>query len=233
MGEPADAHIIPKSFYLIDKTDKRPHKIISTDDDVYPEKSRTGIYDQTIVTAAGERYFLKWDDYAFKLLIENADQFQQITNPSDNKVLAYQIAEFDYHKLKMFFISLLWRAGVSSRKEFNNVNLGPHEDILKELMLNDDSGNIDDYAVLLGVFHDEKRWATIMSPFPERYNGIRCYRFYLGNIIAYIKVDRQAFEDPIVHAQMRPNQPLYLCPREFWGSKECKLFHREISKNTF
>lgn len=69
-GSPAKAHIIPESFYLIDKSDKRPLKILTNTKGIYPQKSWTGVYDESIITKEGEKLFSKYDDYAFKLLVE-------------------------------------------------------------------------------------------------------------------------------------------------------------------
>lgn len=232
-GKAAKAHIIPESFYLIDQKDQQPLKLVSSDVAVPPKKSPIGIYDKTIVTASGEKYFLKWDDYAYKLLIENADKMKKIIHAVKKVPIAYRIDEYDYHKLKMFFISLLWRAGVSSRPEFQSVSLGPHADLLKEMILTNNSGGPDDYAVALAIFDDVSGWATIMSPFPERYDGVRCYRFFLGNIIAYIKVDKQSYKYPIVQSQLTPNQPLLLTKRNFWESKEHVVFKKMAERITF
>ena len=45
------------------------------------------------------------------------------------------IAHFDYAKFKLFQLSILWRTGVSRRCEFRQVQLGPHEEHLRAMLL--------------------------------------------------------------------------------------------------
>ena len=42
--------------------------------------------------------------------------------------------EFDYNKLRKFFISILWRASVSSLKEWGGINLGFYEKKAYEIL---------------------------------------------------------------------------------------------------
>ncbi len=46
-----------------------------------------------------------------------------------------------YAPLKLFFMSLLWRMGVTSVPALSGVQLGPHEERLRKLLLADDPGN--------------------------------------------------------------------------------------------
>lgn len=217
-GKPAKAHIIPESFYLIDKEAKQPLKLVTNTAGTYPKRSWTGVYDETIVTQEGEKRFLDWDDYAYKLLVEQINTARPLEYK--NTVMAYVYDSFDYDKLKLFFLSVLWRAGVSSHAVFKRVRLGPHTEILIKAICECRPGNSEFYSTVLAFFNDDQTWAKIMDPFPERFDEIKFYRFYLGNIVAYIKVDKQLARSPLRQIQLTPNQPLILITREFWGSQE-------------
>ena len=227
-GSPAKAHIIPKSFYFINKTLKHPLKLATNTKGIYPKKSWTGIYDDKIVTQEGEKIFLEWDDYAFKLLVEQADSAKPLKH--GGSIVAYTYDNYNYEKLKLFFLSVLWRAGASSQKCFKRVNLGPHLEILREAIIDSNPGNSDFYATFLALFDDEQSWAKIMDPFQVRFNGIKFYKFYMGNIVAYIKVDKQKARAPMREIQLVHNQPLYLIKRKFLGSKD-QFVMQNIIKN--
>ena len=47
--------------------------------------------------------------------------------------------EYEYQALKLFALSVLWRAHTSTRQEFAKVNLGPHEPIIKDFLLHNPS----------------------------------------------------------------------------------------------
>ena len=66
-----------------------------------------------------------------------------------------ELFEYDYHLLKLFAISLLWRASTTKLVFFNGVNVGErHEQKLREHILNNDPGTLDDYTVVLGFYED-------------------------------------------------------------------------------
>ncbi len=52
----------------------------------------------------------------------------------------------------------------------------------------------------------------------------------MGNIVAYIKVDKQKARKPMRDIQLVHNRPLYLIKRKFWGSKD-QFVMQNIIKN--
>ena len=46
----------------------------------------------------------------------------------------------DYSRFKLFQLSILWRAGVTTREFFSKVTLGPHAERLREMLLAEDPG---------------------------------------------------------------------------------------------
>ncbi|MFH1995258.1 MAG: hypothetical protein ABIJ24_06155 [Nitrospinota bacterium] len=218
------AHVIPKSFYLIDKTASPSLRILSNVPGEYPKKAPVGVYDKTIVTAEGEHIFQEFDDYACHLLIHEFPNAEPLNDGEETA--AYFYKSFDYAKLKLFFMSMLWRSAASSHSMFKKVNLGSHQEVLRQAILSHNPGETDFFGVVLAIFDDPSKWAKIMDPFPERIDGIRYYRFYLANIVAYIKVDSQRAKYPFDVTQMRPDAPLCLIQRDFWGSREAIIMKR-------
>jgi hypothetical protein len=58
-----------------------------------------------------------------------------------------QAPRVDYSRFKLFHLSVLWRASVSSRDEFREVRLGPHEERLRQMLLRGDPGGESDYRI--------------------------------------------------------------------------------------
>tara|TARA_B100000315_G_scaffold8245_1_gene8198 strand:+ start:51617 stop:52018 length:402 start_codon:yes stop_codon:yes gene_type:complete len=83
--------------------------------------------------------------------------------PHRNGKLVY-LEGVDYKQLRLFGLSVLWRASVSSLKIFEQVKLGPHEEILRRMILNEDPGKPDKYPFMLApvVHHDEVQTDLIM-----------------------------------------------------------------------
>src|SRR5208337_4171297 len=103
------AHIIPNSLYEPIFNDKKGMLIISNKAENYPKKQHTGIYNNNIVCEECERLFSKPDDYAKSFFSADIKEDSFIIDKNGDK-LAYIIKYYDYDNLKLFFISLLWRA---------------------------------------------------------------------------------------------------------------------------
>ncbi|MEW5910812.1 MAG: hypothetical protein AB1659_13490, partial [Thermodesulfobacteriota bacterium] len=149
-GELIRAHIIPRSLYKpLFEMGGKPLSVLSSSPATHPQKSRIGFYDTEILCQNCERIFSPWDDYAQKILLaEPKEEDYWIHN---GRKLAFKM-EVDYVKLKLFFISLLWRAAVSNLYFFRRIDVGPFADQLKQMILKGDPGNPETFAIVLAKF---------------------------------------------------------------------------------
>jgi hypothetical protein len=141
-----EAHIIPRSFHRIDPNDKQPTRLLTNVEGRYTQKLPKGAYDSTIVCEDCERRFSAWDDYGDEIFLKSWDKFEKLERHGE--IIGYSLPEYDYPKLKLFFMSVLWRAAVSSHVLFASINLGPREPILKNSILNSDPGDVDHFGVV-------------------------------------------------------------------------------------
>jgi hypothetical protein len=169
------AHVIPRSFYRIDPAEKTPTRLVTNVAGRYAQKTPIGVYDDTIVCEDCEHRFTKWDEYGDELFLKSWDKFAPIIHR--NEEVGYGLNAYDYSKLKMFFLSVLWRASVSSHPMFSNIELGAREVILKQAIWNSDPGDIDHFGVVLQAFDSTD--VGILNPHPERFSGVRYCRFYI------------------------------------------------------
>jgi hypothetical protein len=220
------------------ENDARSFKIISTNKTKYPYqgKSQIGIYDKTILCEICERKIEKYDDYACRILLQNFEEQNYISDPSNRKV-SYKLSIIDYKKLKLFFISVLWRALASNRKEFSNIKDCDLENRLKTMIENDYPGNESDFPVITTRFDDwlGKKFGHL-DPHYESIEGIKFCRFYLGaGYKIFIKVD----EKPLPKSEMwqffilKPNHPLYIIIYNFLNSKEMPLLQEIIKGRNY
>lgn len=230
-GPGRKAHIVPQSFYLIGPN-WGTLRLLTNTSGRFPKRSPVGVYDKSMVTADGEAVFGPWDNYAADLLLNHFADAEPLMQ-ADTGVIGYRFASYDYHKLKLFFLSVLWRAGASSHEFFKRVKLGTHFDVLRNRLLTADPGSPDDYSVVLAVFDDDPAWAKIMDPFPDRYgdNRIRFYRLYVGNFIAYVKVDKRFADSPMRDLQFAPDTPLTIVQRPFAESMERDVMRKVVLEN--
>jgi hypothetical protein len=60
-----------------------------------------------------------------------------------------ELRDLDYAKLKLFQLSLLWRAGVARQEFFSQVNLNSHEEPLRKMLLAGNPGKYLEYGSVL------------------------------------------------------------------------------------
>lgn len=222
-----NAHIIPKSLYGELRDEKgNVSKLVANSKGVHPKRSPIGIYDSSIVCASCEALFSPWDDYA--------NEFFSRTDPTpiehNGKVIGYEYAEYDYSKLKLFFMSMLWRAHASTQPFFNRVKLGTFENNLKRHIKANDPGSPAEYSVVLAKF-DHELGSVIADPYLGKIEGINCYRFYLSMYSAIIKVDRRQYSQELSDLMIKPDEPCRVIARDFAKSKELKLLKSIIAIN--
>lgn len=95
------------------------------------------------------------------------------------------LSGLDYKKLKLFQLSILWRAGVAKSPHFSQVNLGIHEEQLRLMLLNKDPGLSSRYGCLMFALMHEKELMQdlIVQPTWARLESQLAYRFIFGGLL--------------------------------------------------
>lgn len=60
-----------------------------------------------------------------------------------------RMTNLNYQKFKLFLLSILWRASISTRSFFQDVKLGPYEDQIRRMILEDNPGRAEDFPILI------------------------------------------------------------------------------------
>lgn len=219
-----EAHVIPRSFHRINPRDRQPSRLVTNVEGRYTQKIRKGVYDASIVCEECERRFAPWDDYADELFLKSWDRFEKITDRGYE--IGYSLPAFDYPLLKLFFLSVLWRAAASDHVMFSKIDLGRREAVLKKAIERSDPGSIDFFGVVLQAFDSTN--VGILDPHPERFSGVRFCRFYLSHIIAFVKVDGRPFTELFSSMALGPGRPLVLLQKNFMTSPERRVMRRLV-----
>ncbi len=217
------AHIIPEAFFKPLQDGRLAPEMLKQGE--YPKRIPIGIYDTTILCEECERIFSPWDDYAQELLLREFEEQEYYY--INGKKVAILRADVDYRKLKLFFLSLVWRASVSSHDFFKKLDVRSFEHDLRQHILTNDPGDSDAFAVSLAKF-EHPLGTGILDPRKDRWDGINYVRFYLGGYVAYIKMDRRPA--PIIPGSFRlvPGQPFLVLLRDLNRSKELPLIRKII-----
>jgi hypothetical protein len=211
------SHIIPEYFFR----SYRPNDGSSLQEvkagRYFTPRYPIGYYEQLLCEQC-EAITAKWDDTGIKFL-QNADLWEQ-KNLGDRSY--YEIMNFEYSTLKLFFMSVLWRAAVSSFSFFSAVELGPFHARLSNLLLSADPGEPEDFAVSIFKYTsaEEELEKIIVSPTRFKPNRINHYRFRLNEFIFVIKVDSQPLKVSQYFFCLKKDKPLRIIESNFMDSQE-------------
>ncbi len=100
----------------------------------------------------------------------------------------------DYSSFKLFHLSVLFRAGVSTLPTFSEVSLGPHQERLRQMILRRDPGEFWQYPVFGLVLVEPKTqriFQTVTRCQRGRLLGLRCYYIAYGGVQWWFCVSSQ------------------------------------------
>jgi hypothetical protein len=171
-----ESHIIPEYFFKGMYDEK--HRALELGTGPYEESYiRKGFYDRLLCVSCEAYLNSEFETYAIGVW---QNQF-----PGEDHGIGYQLLGLDYMRFKLFHLSVLWRASVSKRDIFRNVNLGPHEEIIRKMILEKDPGRDDQYT-FFGNFQtlEGNSLAYTAEPGPARTeDGHSIYVFDFGSCV--------------------------------------------------
>lgn len=212
------AHAIPESFFVKMRSEHGAPKLMTDVRGTYPKKSPIGVYDNQILCRDCEDRFEEVDDYAQKLLLQSDDNHEKLI--IRGKLIGYKVKDADYRKLKLFFISVLWRASLSKQKFYERINQGPYQEKAKDLIWASDPGKQSDFPFLVAKFTDTSIGKIILNPHPERWSGVNYNRIYLYGYVVYVKMDKRNSPDMFAKFEMVPDGDLIIVGRNIENSAE-------------
>jgi hypothetical protein len=210
------SHVIPNFMYqdLLDEY-KRMHAIRIKESQIKRLGSRqTGEFDKHILCHSCDNETLgKLDTYASLILYDGYPKiFQYCVRPDGMKYTYF--AEIDYARFKLFLLSLLWRASISVRPLFREVRLGPHEERIRQMLLNGEPGEQLKYPCVM-VTHPHLK-DIVTQPSRSRVNGGHVYKFLIGGIIYIFFISKHAIPPDLMDVPISPKgeiKIIYSSPR--------------------
>lgn len=164
------SHIYPEFLYKALYDESHRYVAVPLDEAARVTEPPKGIYER-LLCAECEAHLQRWEDYASGVLFSRESGEVPIDRTATMPRLVF--AQIDARKLKLFQLSLIWRASVASRPGFGEVQLGPHEERLRCALLADDPLGDADYPcfVALPTAHQKVIENSILTPFRVRMLG--------------------------------------------------------------
>lgn len=206
------SHIIPDFMYKSLKNEKSQILRLHMPENKPKKPIFTGFYDLDLLCAACETKMSKLESYAEKVLYGSSNIPMPKALPTSNPVLQ-EVTEIDYKTFKLFLLSILWRASKSTHEFFKHVDLGvKHEQALKNMLLNEDPGNEDDYPVALIIPKGEVgKDVGILPPFrsKSRENATR-YVFIIAEVVYVYHVSPHGMDKLHAMATIKPTNTMQI-----------------------
>ncbi len=172
------------------------------------------------------------ENYASKVLYGGQISVKQVNYKLPDGLEFSQVDGLDYKKFKLFLLSLLWRASISGKDFFRNVSLGPYEEKIRQMIINDDAGPEEKFPCILLTYRNTKLpEKIIMAPKKIRLNNKIGYTFLIAGILYIFIVSEKEETDWILEAAIKQNGGLKLIFGEEESAK--KMFNKFMGVQWF
>lgn len=225
------AHILSEAFYRAMWKSSTDNLLFAfSGSEKYPKCLRKGIYDNGILCAECDGKIGIYEDIAQNFLLNFEEtEYKRYLSPTDY-YLEVPISEKIYHGLKLFFISFLYRASITKRREFIKVNLGQKfEGIAKNCILNDTDNS--DFGVVIAKLRSEKYNVkdTVCFPAIQKIGALNGYTCTFAGFKFWMKVDQRKIQENMRGFELKPKISFFL-PEIFEKTPEYTVFLKLIRR---
>ncbi|MDA3798402.1 MAG: hypothetical protein PF692_04900 [Kiritimatiellae bacterium] len=193
-GKLCYSHIIPEFLFKPIYNEKHQITIVDDSKEVYSTIQK-GVREHLLCKKC-EGLFEKWEKYFLELWFEELN----ITVMNEKLLKSENI---DYDKFKLFHLSILWRAGISSLPSFSEVKLGVHEEKLRKMLLAQSPGSSKHYQMFgyILVWPDN----TVLKELIDMPSRVKLYdhwgyQFIFGGAAWHYVVSSHTCEDHVPYA---------------------------------
>jgi len=184
-----EGHVFPEFLYA-ELYDPATHKFHQLHTDVSRRNLRRskGLYERLMCNDCDNRIISGYESHASKVL-NGGTEIPIVDEP--DRIL---VGGLDYSNFKLFQISLLWRAVISTMEEFQAAKTtAAHAERMRRMLLTNDPGEPHEYGCVMllpELFKDVQH--GILPPEPIRIAGHWCFRFLAGGFWWLIVVSRHS-----------------------------------------
>jgi hypothetical protein len=213
------SHVIPQWMYKMLPQDGRPMQIASSYPGEQQQRSQTGFYG-SFVCPNCEKRFAAWDDYAATILLRSP--------VNTDKGLIF--GEYDYNKLALFFLSILWRAHACEHKFFEKLDLGSDAAALAQCLLNEDA-DISKKFEIIPTWSSNILALGVMTPVKVSVQSTPYWQLYLPLFQVLIKVVPGSGAVCMQALVMTEGKDLYMIEKTFTEFGEIEIAERVVKEN--
>lgn len=219
------SHIIPEFLYKSLYDEKHRLRVLSVIPHQPNRREQKGLRERLLCDTCEQRFSV-WETYASLVLTGGVP----LTYRQEENIV--HISGLDYHQFKLFQLSVLWRAGISSLQFFEKVKLGNHAEELRRLLLASDPGEPTRYGCFMfGLKQNQKAFTdVIMQPEKIRFHGHTAYRFVFGGFLWAMLVSSHGVGAPLNQCTLSASGKTILLIRNACEMEPLVNFSVELSR---
>lgn len=221
------AHIIPRAFIkpLMKGQLKQVVIELSPEDPYHKRELQSGIFDRGILCGDCDRALGELDAFGVKYLRKQPD----IKNLGFHN-LAYDLGITDISQLKRFFLSIMWRASVTSQKFFQTAKLEKEQELeIQNLIESEDTIPAKRFECLIFYYFDAPIKGGFSPPWICEFEGIKTYNLYLPFYTIRIRIDPKSWPEGLSKVSLGQVPRLQCLRFPFSQSLEEQMQNKVIS----
>jgi len=174
-----NSHIIPELFYKSLYDEPHRYTLITEDSTVKNKFKQKGIR-EILLCKTCERKLGNYEKYVNENLMRDIEKLK--INKINNRIILKR--KFDYKTLKLFQLSLLWRASISSHQMFKSVKLGFYGEKIRRMIYTQNPGKYFEFGCVMGLIKmgDIIGNGFMFTPHRDNSFGIVRYYFIFGGL---------------------------------------------------
>ena len=172
------SHIIPEFLYKYMYEEERVFVIPAN------SSKKVGIiqkgFTESLLCEKCEGQFSEYETYVKLLLFGGKLPVKREMNFKESFIMS----NIDYRKFKLFLLSILWRASITTHWFFKFVTLGKDEEIIRQMLLSKESGLSGKYGCAMSsIEFGGELLDSIKIPDEIEIDGEVVYRFIMGGFM--------------------------------------------------
>jgi len=226
------SHVLPEFFYTGIYESRDAHRALAiTDESV--KIIQKGLREDLLCQDC-ETQFSRHEKYVAELIRD----IPSFTRDASGRFLYSE--HVDYSSVKLFQLSLIWRCSIARNPAFTQVCLGPHEEIIRCRLLEQNPGKSFEYGCVMmamletEILHKVMTSPTLIKPRPF---GHKAYKLRTGNLTWVFFVDSHLIEKNVqeLFAQENGLLRIWLAKDEQKAilCKEWSLRDQSIERNLY
>lgn len=185
----------------------------------YVRKPSSGEYEGGLLCIECDRDLLGtiYEDYASKAIYGGrlpANECPICQNFKNQHGIHFTTCKnISYKKFKIFLLSILWRASISSRPLFSDIKLGPHEETIRKMIYEGNPGEVEAYPIFFMTFISDKSMPKDLIAHPRQIRtntGHRVNVFMIGGMIYmfYVNAKGHSVTDHVLTETIKPTNEM-------------------------